>query len=163
MKKMLIAYTSKTGTTKEAAMIIKETFEKSDFEVDVLTFEQVTDLSPYASVIIGAPINGFRWVPEAAHFVEKNEDNLKKIPTAFFAMNYIAELGRAGIKKTIHKSFDSLKGKIKPQSVGFFGGKIDKELPGFARLLFGVKKGSPIDLSQPELIKQWADDLKTKF
>lgn len=163
MKRIAIVYTTKTGTTKEAAEIIKRTLESGDFQVDVMTLEKATDLTGYEGIIIGAPINGFKWVPEAVAFVEKQAPFLKTVPTALFAMNYIGQMGRPGIKNTLTKNFDGVKAWIKPLDVTLFGGKIDKELPGPVRLLFGVKKGAPLNVMDPQAIVAWTEMIKLKF
>jgi len=163
MKKVAIAYKTKTGTTKEAADTIKRVLETADFEVDVLSLEQNLDISNYQAVIVGAPINGFKWVPEATAFVEKNASLLKTVPTALYAMNYIGVMGRPSIKNTLIKSFAGVKALVNPVDVVLFGGKIDKELPGFARFLFGIKKGSRLDLVDPITIEAWAEQLKQKI
>jgi len=163
MKRIAIVYTSKTGTTKEAVEIIKRTLEKRDFQVDVMNFDNATGLSVYTGVIVGAPINGFKWIPEATSFVEKNSSFLKTVPTALFAMNYIGEMGRPSIKKSLLKSFAALKALINPLDVTLFGGKIDKELPGAVRILFGVRKGAPLNLLNPQAIEAWTEMIQLKL
>lgn len=163
MKRIAIVYKTKTGTTKEAADIIKRTLEKSDFQVDLIELDSARDLKAYEGVIVGAPINGFKWIPEATAFVDQNVAFLNSVPTALYAMNYLGEMGRQSIKNTITKGFAGVKATIKPLDVVLFGGKIDKELPGFVRLLFGVKKGAPLSVMNPEAIEAWAEMIKQKF
>lgn len=163
MKKILIAYQTKTGTTKEAAEWIKSVFEERQFEVDVKALDDVSSLAGYSGVIIGAPINGFRWIPEATQFVETHKDHLVQMPTALYAMNYVGQTGRPKIRATIEKSFLTPKDSIHPKDVAMFGGRIDKEMPLFARLLFGIKKGNPIDLMNPEMVKAWANKMTQVF
>lgn len=163
MKRIAILYLSKTGTTKEAAEIIKETLESSDYQVDLMEMTTQVSLTDYQGVILGAPINGFKWVPEATAFAESHSTILNQMPTALYAMNYLGEMGRKGTKATILKSFSALKAQLSPLDIRLFGGKIDKALPGPVRVLFGVKNDSPLSAMNPADIQSWAKELTTKF
>jgi len=61
-------------------------------------------------------------------------------------------------KKTIDKSLNKVIAMVQPDKIGKFDGRIEDEFPGFARLLFGVKKGTPLDLRDWDAIRAWANE-----
>lgn len=158
MNKVLIAYVTKTNSTKDAALEISAVLEENGFETDVIPFTDVVKIGDYDAVIIGAPINGMNWHPDASAFVAKYQTELNRVPTAYYFMSYILFLGCNFWKKAIDKSLDKVSLIVKPVKVGKFGGRLGKEFPAFARILFGVKKGSPIDLTDNMAVRKWAEE-----
>ena len=65
MSKILVAYVSKTGTTKEVAEEIGRILEEKGLEADVMEIPRVQGFEGYSGAVIGSPINGMRWLPEA--------------------------------------------------------------------------------------------------
>ncbi|MHB1484745.1 MAG: flavodoxin domain-containing protein [Saccharofermentanales bacterium] len=161
MNKVLIAYVTKTGTTKNAADEIAAVLQENGFETDVVPFAEVMKIEDYDAVIIGAPINGMNWHPDASAFVAKHQIELNRVPTSYYFMSYILFQGCGFWKKAINKSLDKVSLIVKPVKVGKFGGKLGKEFPAFARILFGVKKDSPIDLTDNTAVRKWADEWVT--
>ena len=146
MKKVLIAYISKTNTTKEIAEHIKIALQTEEVSVDVLSFNEVTNIEDYNAVIVGAPINGMMWLPEATQFVESNKDALNKVPTAYYFVSYLFKDGRKMWRKAIDKSLNKSIAAVKPVAVGKFTGRVEKKFPKFFSWVFGIKKDLPLDL-----------------
>lgn len=158
-KVLLIAYTTKTGTTEEISYEIASVFSEKGIEADVLSVSEIKNLDEYFAVIVGSPVNGMRILPEAIKFVKDNQESLKKIPTAYFNVSYMIDLGREFFRKKISSSINSLSKIVEPVKTGLFGGKVDTELPAFARVIFGVKKSAPIDVRDFEKVRKWAEEL----
>lgn len=156
MRKVLIAYVTKTGTTANAAEIIGSTLRDEGFDTTVTPIVDADSLDSYDSVIIGAPINGMAWHPDASAFVANHAEELSKKDVSFFLMSYIYFTGCNFWKKVISKAFDKLPQSIRPRTTGKFGGKVDKDFPAFARFMFGVRKGTPTDMQDGEAVRQWA-------
>ena len=159
MSKVLIAYTTKTGTTKEISNEIANVFKEKGIEADVLSISEIKSLDEYTAVVVGSPVNAMRILPEAIKFVKDNQESLKKIPTAYFNVSYMLDLGREFVKKKIRTSLNSISKIVEPVKTGLFGGKVDSKLPGFARVLFGVKKGAPVDVRDSQKVRKWAEEL----
>ncbi|MHB8961962.1 MAG: flavodoxin domain-containing protein [Saccharofermentanales bacterium] len=156
MKKVLIAYVTKTGTTANAAEIIGGTLREEGFDTTVLPISGAGSLDSYDSVIIGAPINGMAWHPDATAYVANHAAELAQKDVSYYLMSYIYFTGCNFWKKAISKAFDKLPQTIHPRMTGLFGGKVDKEFPAFARFLFGVRKGTPTDVQDGEAVRHWA-------
>ncbi|MBN2780941.1 MAG: flavodoxin domain-containing protein, partial [Candidatus Marinimicrobia bacterium] len=153
-----IAYVTKTGTTQGIAEEIGRVAAEHGIVADVLPLSAVASPEGYGAVVIGAPINGMQWVPEAGAFVEKHRDALLKVPTAYFFVSYLMNVGAPLWQKTIRKSLDKVSALVPPVKTAGFPGRVDKAFPGFARLLFGLKKGIPIDLVDLEAVREWAEE-----
>jgi menaquinone-dependent protoporphyrinogen oxidase len=146
MKKVLIAYISKTNTTKEIGEHIKVALQNEEVSVDVLSFDEVKNIEDYNAVIVGAPINGMMWLPEATEFVIVNKDYLSKVPAAYYFVSYLFKNGRKMWRKAIDKSLKKPISAVKPVAVGKFTGRVEKKFPRLFRWMFGIKKDLPLDL-----------------
>lgn len=163
MSKILIAYISKTGTTKEISEEIGKIMEENGFQVELKDMSTVQSLEDYSAAILGAPINGFRWLPEAEKFIEDHKDELMKIPAAYFIVSYLLKAGRASLQEKMRGTLENAKRIVQPVSEGYFGGKVDEKFPPVFRLMFGVKKGTPFDMRDWDEIRAWAEELAIKL
>jgi menaquinone-dependent protoporphyrinogen oxidase len=158
MSKLCIAYVTKTNTTKEIAEEIGKVAREKSWDVKVLPVSAIDDLKEFDAILIGAPINGMQWLPEAVAFVEKNQTALKEISTSYYLVSYLMNSGAKMWKKTINKSLNKVTALVQPAKIGKFDGRVEDEFPGFVRLLFGVKKGTPLDLRDWDAIREWAKE-----
>lgn len=159
MKKVLIAYTTKTGSTKEVAEKIGGIITESNIEVDVKNIDAVASVKSYDCVIVGAPINGMRWKQEAVDFVGIHQSDLVGTPTAYFLLSYTALLGRKMWRHQIEKAFDPVNRLVSPVKTAIFGGRVEGELPAVVRFLFGMPNETPKDQRDWELIEGWAREI----
>src|SRR6266700_5866579 len=67
--KILIAYASKHGSTREVADVIAAELEPSGLEVEVRPARAVEDPGAYDAVVLGAPLYMGRWHKEARTFL----------------------------------------------------------------------------------------------
>ena len=164
MKKVLIAYMSKTNTTREVAEYIRKNLQTKEIKIDILKFHEVENITDYQFVIVGAPINGMMWIPQAHAFVQEHQQALKQIPVAYFFVSYLFKNGRKMWRNAINKSLDKPSALVKPVAVGKFTGRVEKKFPKFFAFVFGVKKDLPlnlVDLTQAdEFIEQIKQNLK---
>lgn len=160
LKKVLICYYTATGSTKEAAEEIAVTLRDNGHGVTVIPITEVDSVNQYDAVIVGAPINGMMWRPEAKEFVRKHREELSVKKTAYFAMSYIYRIGRAFWAKRIEKAFDESSKNARPVLTGVFGGVSGNgKLPLLMTFIFGVPKNASNDQRQPEIVRAWAKRL----
>ena len=159
MSKTLIAYVTKTGTTREIALEIEKTLRGAGVETRTLPMSEAGDLSGYDRVILGAPINGMRLVPEAAAFVEARRAELRARPVALFAVSYMHGAARGNWNRAIEKSVRSAAEAAGARTSAIFPGRVGSPLPGFARLLFGVPRDLSADRVVLESVRAWASGL----
>ena len=83
MKKILVAYATKSGSTAEVANTIAEDIRKSGELVDVKPLSEVKDISTYDALVVGGPMM-MGWHPQVTEFMKKNAQVLKGKPLACF-------------------------------------------------------------------------------
>lgn len=159
MSHALIAYYTKTDSTREIADEIGKILSERDITVDIRPFSAVEELDSYSYIIIGAPINGFKWFPEASQFVEANQTILQSKKTACFLLSYLLVKGRPFIQRKMRNALDDVIEMIHPSHVGYFGGRVDAAFPPFISWLFGISKDSPKDVRDWDMIRIWAKEI----
>ncbi len=159
MSKVLVGYFSKTGSTKEIAERIGANLAKKGVESDVLELEKIKNIENYSSVILGAPINGMKHVPEFIKFIEENKTALDGKVKGLFTVAYIYYDGRSLWRSFINKSIAKIEKLINPKNSIVFAGRIDKKMPAFANLLFGVKSDLPLNLINHAEIDRWCEGI----
>ncbi|NTU74885.1 MAG: hypothetical protein HGA53_00620 [Anaerolineaceae bacterium] len=165
MNRILVAYTTNSGSTEEVARAVAEELAKNGDTVNVQRLEEVHDLETYQAVVIGAPMI-LGWHPAAQKFVKKNRETLKNIRVAYFATAmsltqldenhtdgvsvyvdpYLAlppkRAGRLSIKENYATVTNYLRPilkaapAVKPVSAAFFGGKLELFRLNFFQMIF---------------------------
>ncbi|RPI35013.1 MAG: hypothetical protein EHM70_00975 [Chloroflexota bacterium] len=165
MKRILVAYTTNTGSTEEVARAVAEELGKAGDQVETRRIEEVSDISTYQAVVVGAPMI-LGWHRAALRFVKKNRQVLSRVPVAYFftAMRLTAtgETSINGVpvcvdpklaappQKTGRLSFKeryatvknylspALRAapEVKPVSAAFFGGKLEMFRLKLPQMLF---------------------------
>ena len=126
--KMLIAVSSKHGSTREIAESIGATVRESGMEVDVVDAQQVGSVDPYDAVIVGSALHMGRWMGPARDLVNRSADALRTRPVWLFSSG---PLGRGIVDPA-----DAAEGMKLLELVGardhrVFPGKADKHELGF--------------------------------
>lgn len=162
-KRILVAYATKTNTTAEISEKIAQVIEEKGFEVDVKPIHEVANLTQYSGAIIGSPINGMNWLPEAKQFADSHRETLQKIPTALFYVAYYHGMKRQFWQNLMKKSVYGVKETLHSSEVGMFAGRIEGEPPEFLRMMFGAPKGMPSDRRDWQEITAWAEKVAEIF
>src|ERR1700749_4427687 len=92
--RVLIAYATEHGSTKEVAERMKNRLALRGIECDCLPVDQVTDLSAYSYAIIGSAVHNIKWLPAASSFIKNNATQLKEIPVWAFSIGYAVGMPR---------------------------------------------------------------------
>jgi menaquinone-dependent protoporphyrinogen IX oxidase len=82
-KRILVAYATNSGSTEKVARIIGEEFRKDGAAADVRRVEEVKDLSPYTTAIVGGPMI-MGWHRAALKFLRRYRSQLSRMPVAYF-------------------------------------------------------------------------------
>ncbi len=75
-EKVLVAYASKYGATKEIAEKVGLVLKDAGFAVDVLPADRVAAIAPYRAVVLGSAVYIGGWRKAAARFLKDNETAL---------------------------------------------------------------------------------------
>jgi menaquinone-dependent protoporphyrinogen IX oxidase len=155
---VMVGYVTKTGTTKRLSEALARGLGRHGFEARAVDLSSGPDLSEYSHLVFGAPINGMQLVPGLMEFLESRTD-LGKRTLAVFAVSYIYGHGRRMWRRAIEKSLGKAVRLCSAQESTVFGGAVDSEFPGFARFLFGLPRGLPLDTVDENAAESWADTL----
>lgn len=162
MKKILVAYASKYGSTKEIAIKISEAIQAAGCQVKILEADSVKDIKAYNAVVIGSGVYMGRWLKSAFKLVKKNKNELKEIPVWFFSTGPTGE-GDPLIETKgwiFPKNLTQEADFIQPKDKALFRGVIHKErLSGMHKWMIekvGAKEG---DYRDWDRIKGWAEGI----
>ncbi|HLP75261.1 MAG TPA: flavodoxin domain-containing protein [Bacteroidales bacterium] len=139
--KILVTYSTRTGSTKEISEAIAKTLSETGEKVDIIDMKDVKDLTIYKSIIAGSAIQDRKWLPEAIEFVKINQADLNKKPfAAFLVCMTLAMKGGVQYTDTVSSWLQPVRNVVTPVSEGLFKGilEIDK-IPSFSdRIKFRI-------------------------
>lgn len=162
-KRVLIGYVTQTGSTKEVAEAIAKELACAGLEAESRPLSEAGELGAYDGFVIGAPVNGMAWRPEALAFVRERAAELAAKPTAFFLLSMAYGVGRPSMKKTIAARLDPAAALVPPVATACFGGVAAQDPPAIIRLMFGIKKGAPRDGRNWDEVRAFAAELARKL
>jgi menaquinone-dependent protoporphyrinogen oxidase len=164
--KILVAYTSRTGSTAEIAEAIGKSLANRGVLVDVLPIQEVEAITPYEAVVAGSAIQNRQWLPEAMQFMQLHQTELAKRPFAMFTVCMtLAMQNGEKYRPQVSDWLAPIRRLVQPVSEGLFAGVLDiGKVPSFSERLkfrlsvaFGV--WSEGDHRDWEAIRAWTDKL----
>ncbi len=162
--KVLLAYASKYGSTREVAEAVAKTMQEKGLEVDLQQASQVHSLKEYSAVVLGAPLYLYRWHKHAIRFLKRHEKALKSMPAAVFAIGPSFN----GDEKEWLETRDQFRKEIakfpwfNPVEAEVMGGKFDPAKLGFLMKYF-LKDLPAADLRDWDAIAKWAGEVANKL
>jgi menaquinone-dependent protoporphyrinogen oxidase len=154
MSKILVAYSTNSGSTAEVAEAVAAELTRAGHAVDVRLMKDVVTVGGYDAVVMGAPMI-FGWHNQARQFVKKHQAELAVKKTACFACamrltrsdrerlpqvsltldeNLVADQSKPG-SLTLKERFTTIgyylnsmlptRAGTQPVSVAFFNGKME--------------------------------------
>ncbi len=160
VKKILVAYATKAGSTAQVADAIGQTLSTAGASVDVRPIKKVTELRTYDSIVLGSAIRFGQWLPEAAEFVKSNQGTLRKVPTAFFTVHILSTDDSEASRKKRQAYTEPVRKVLVPTFETFFSGKVDLSQLSFFEQLMAKAVSSPVgDFRDWKAIQAWAQGL----
>ncbi len=171
--RVLVAYETAHGSTKEIAEKVAEALREAGMDADVGRCRQIGDVSGYDAFVIGTPIWGGKSLGPFRKFLRRNAEVLASAPVAVFIASGAAttEEGKADIAATAIPNVLADAPGVEPLSIGNFAGVIDfaaYNLP--MRLIMKAilrSQGGPTtgrhDHRQWDEISAWAKDVADAF
>jgi len=164
--RILITYASRTGSTIGVAEAIAKILNENGASVDIFRIQDVHDISPYRSIVIGSAIQNRQWLPEATQFIKANQAALKKIPfAAFLVCMTLAMPNGEKYRPGIIEWQAPVRRLVKPVSEGQFAGALDiRKIPSFSdRLKFRLSVAMGVwkegDHRNWDAINTWAKEI----
>lgn len=162
MKKILVTYATRAGSTFEVAERVAEVLRAAGAIVDVKPVPAVHELKGYDAVVVGSAIRMGRWLPEAVAFVQAHHEALSHIPTAYFVVSGFLREDTPGMRSKALAYLDPVRKILEPTSIGLFAGKMDYgKLDGLDRSIAEGVSSAEGDWRNWEAIGAWAQGLQS--
>jgi menaquinone-dependent protoporphyrinogen oxidase len=156
-KKVLITYASGFGTTQEIAEFIGKVLTEKGIEVALAPASDVTDITAYDGVILGASIRAGNLLPAALNFASKFKYALAKIPVAAFVVCLTMQEDTEENRQIVSCWLNPLRELVTPFDTGYFAGQlVYKQLPFSNQLLAQLMKQPEGDYRDRDKIRAWA-------
>ena len=91
MKPVLVAYSSKRGSTAEIAHVITDALRQSGLTVDCKPAADVGSVGSYEAVVLGSAVYMKRWRGDAKHFLRAHGDELAHRPFWLFSSGPVGD------------------------------------------------------------------------
>lgn len=121
---ILVTYASQGGSTAGIAETIVQVFSTKGMMVEVRPVKEVTDLNHYQAIVIGSAVHSGKWMPEATAFIERNQNALRRIPTAVFQVCMMLATNNQQYKSLVPGWLAPLRAQIRPIAEGSFAGAL---------------------------------------
>jgi menaquinone-dependent protoporphyrinogen oxidase len=95
--RVLVAYATKHGSTREIAEEIGRVLEAAGLETVVMPARGVVDLAPYDAIVLGSALYAAHWRREANRFVTRHLEELRHRPVWLFSSGPLDRSADAGI------------------------------------------------------------------
>jgi menaquinone-dependent protoporphyrinogen oxidase len=122
MPTVLVTYATKAGSTAGVAQKIAEQLQQKQCTVDLMPVDQVKDLSPYQTIILGSGIRGGSFFTEANRFIEINKSTLARKNTHVFLVCLTMHQNTPENRRIAEGYLDPIHVYFRPKSEGLFGG-----------------------------------------
>ena len=164
--KILVAYASKHGSTKEIAEKIGEVLNQEGFQAEVLTANDVRDLTTYDAVILGSAVYIANWRKEAISFLQANEKILAERPVWLFSSGPSGEGDPVELLKgwRFPAAQQLIADRIQPRDIAVFHGHVSiKKLNPIEKWMINKVKGPVGDFRDWDAIASWAKSIAVEL
>jgi hypothetical protein len=151
--RVLVAYATKMGSTREVAEAIASVLLESGLEARAVAVREVTDLTAYDAVILGSALYAAHWQRDANRFVTRHLGALRALPVWLFTSGPLdARLAAADLPITPNAA--EITKRLIVQGHRTFGGRLDPDFPGLEPQVLATH---PVgDFRDWAVIRAWA-------
>lgn len=154
--RVLVAYASKHGGTREIAERIADQLRGSGLEAELRPITDVDQASGFDSFVIGSSIYMGHWNKEAVAFVHRNQGLLVGHPIWLFSSGPIGTQERVDLAE-----LDDLKATVEIREHRLFGGVLKPDQMSFAERLMAKAMKVSGDNREWPAIDWWAEEIRT--
>ena len=158
MARVLVAYATKYGSTREIAEAVGVELADAGHQVDVRPASSVEDIAPYDAVVLGSALYAAHWQRDANRFVRQHLAELQARPVWLFSsgpLDHSAD--REDIPLTEHVARDVH--PIGARGHRTFGGRLLPDTPGLEPQVLATHPTG--DFRNWAAIRAWAGEITT--
>lgn len=158
-RRVLVAYATKHGSTREVADAIATTLQEQGLRVDLRAAADCRELDEHRAVVLGGALYMGRWHKDARAFLRRHDAALESRPVAVFAIGpqRTDDASVRSARRQLDRALARARG-FAPLDVAIFGGVIDP-----AKLRFPFNRMQPSDARDWDAIRDWARELAERF
>jgi menaquinone-dependent protoporphyrinogen oxidase len=161
---ILVAYTSRKGSTAGIASAIGRKLQSAGYSVDVVEMKNVSTVEGWDAVVAGAPVYMGKVDKDISKFVAKNRDRLASIPVAAFAVGIAPVAPRIEPVGKVQEDLAKALSPIIPVALTVFAGTLDPDKMSFIeRNMISLMKVPTGDFRDWTAIAAWAKELPGKM
>jgi len=164
--KVLVAYASKYGATKEIAEKIGQVLKEAGHSVDVLPVDKAANLEPYGAVVLGSAVYIGGWRKGAARFLRANEKALAEKKVWLFSSGPTGRGDPIELVKgwRFPKALQHIADRVQPVDIALFQGAVFAEkLSAIGRWMIKNVKAPLGDFRDWDAITVWAGTIAAKL
>jgi menaquinone-dependent protoporphyrinogen oxidase len=153
--RVLVAYASKKGSTREVAESIADRLSRDGLRTVVQPASHRVDLRTFDAVVLGGALYMGRWHRDARRFLHRHRRLLATMPVGVYAMgpSTMEEHAAASSLGQLERALAHV-ADVAPVAITIFGGVIDP-----AHLHFPFNRMPPSDARDWDAIAAWADEV----
>lgn len=157
--KVLVAYASKHGTTREVAESIAGTLRECRLAVEIEDAAHVHDISRYDVVVVGGGLYMGKWHADARHLLKRHRQELAGKHLAVFGMgpDSLEESKVAESRTQLERALVATP-EIEPIAVAVFGGALTPKT-----WRFPFNRLPAFDARDWDAIRGWAEEVAAKL
>jgi menaquinone-dependent protoporphyrinogen oxidase len=162
--RILVAYATRYGSTREVAEAVADTLRGRGAEVDVVAARDVASVDRYAAVVLGAPFYIGSMLKEATEFLERHRASLERMPVAVFALGPLKPEEMEQERVQLDRVFKKVEW-LTPAAAEMFVGAYDPANLRLADKLVTIPPASPLhglpalDRRDWDAVRAWAASL----
>jgi len=157
---ILIAYTSRKGSTEEIARTIGKELEAAGKRVVVADLAGISSVEGFVAVVIGSPVYMAQVEKAVPDFVARNREGLLAVPVAAFAVGVAPVNPRVGSVDEVLGKLRAALEPVKPVAVTMFAGRLElSRMSFFERTVTTLLNVLTGDFRDWEVIRAWAREL----
>lgn len=173
--KVLVAYSSRHGSTAGIAQRIAERLTLAGHTADATQAGDVDDVESYDAFVVGGAAYMFHWLKDTTRFLSRHRAVLEAHPVWLFSSgpvgtDLVDEKGRDIFEATRPKEFDTVGSSVHPRGERVFFGAWDPNAPAvgladrFMKLMPAARSSMPVgDFRDWDAIDAWADEIANEL
>lgn len=159
---VLVAYSSKHGSTEGIAQAIADRLRELGEPVEVGSVDEIGDLGEFRAVVLGSAVYAGSWMKAAVEFVHRFAEPLAERPVWLFSSGPLGD--HVEDEEEQPRQLKEMEGIIGPIDHRMFFGALDRNSLGFGeRMIVKAVKAPEGDFRDWDAIRDWSSGIARKL